>query len=148
MRSVPPPYRPQLDLFDDPSDLHEVDATPVSERTRSAEAREQVLAERGDQRRRLGRELEEVKAARSDLEQRRADGVAAAIGEIVEGLNGHRDVLVDSVSRLGVEVIVPGAVSTGETGALMSRIDELRTVTADVSQAAADQATAACGPGG
>ena len=143
VRSVPPPYRPQLDLFDDPSDLHEVDATPVSERTRSAEAREQVLAERGDQRRRLGRELEEVKAARSDLEQRRADGVAAAIGEIVEGLNGHRDVLVDSVSRLGVEVIVPGAVSTGETGALMSRIDELRTVTADVSRAAADQARAA-----
>ena len=143
VRSVPPPYRPQLDLFADPSDLHEVDATLVSERTRSAEAREQVLAERGDQRRRLGRELEEVKAARSDLEQRRADGVAAAIGEIVEGLNGHRDVLVDSVSRLGVEVIVPGAVSTGETGALMSRIDELRTVTADVSRAAADQARAA-----
>ena len=145
VRSVPPPYRPQLDLFADPSDLHEVDATPVSERTRSAEARELVLAERGDQRRRLGRELEEVKAARSDLERRRADGVAAAIGEIVEGLNGHRDVLVDSVSRLGVEVIVPGAVSTGETGALMSRIDELRTVTADVSRAAADQARAAAG---
>ena len=145
VRSVPPPYRPQLDLFDDPSDLRQVDATPVSERTQSAEAREKVLADRGDQRRRLGRELEEIKAARSDLERRRAEGVAAAIGEIVDDLNEHRDVLVDSVSRLGIDADVPGAVSTGETEALVSRIEELRTVTADVARAAGDRAGAAAG---
>ncbi len=113
VRSVPPPYRPQLDLFGDPSDLHEVDATPVSERTQSAEAREKVLAERVDQRRRLGRELDEVEAARSDLERRRADEVAAAIGEIVDDLNGHRDVLVDSVSRLGLGTDIPPASPRG-----------------------------------
>ena len=145
VRSVPLPYRPQLDLFDDPADLHEVDATPVSERTRSAEAREKVLAQRADQRRRLGRELDDVKAARSALERRREEEVESAIGEIVDDLNGHRDVLVESVSRLGLGTDVPAAISARETEALTSRINELRTVTADVSQAAADQARAAAG---
>ncbi len=143
VRSVPPPYRPQLDLFDGPSDLHKVDATPVGERTRSAEAREKVLAEREGIRRRLLGELDEVKGARSDLERRRAEGVDAAIGGIVVDLNGHRDVLVESVGRLGLGTDIPPAVSTRETEALASRIEELQAATAEVSQAAGEQARAA-----
>ena len=143
VRSVPPPYRPQLDLFDDPSDLHEVDAAPLGERTRSAEAREKVLAEREGIRHRLLGELDKVKGARSDLERRREEGVEAAIGEIVIDLNGHRDILVESVGRLGLGTDIPPAVSTRETDALVLRIDQLHSLAADVSQAAGEQATAA-----
>ena len=143
VRSVPPPYRPQLDLFDDPAELREVDAAPVSERTRSAEAREKVLAEREGMRHRLLGELDEVKGARSDLERRREQGVEAAIGGIVVDLNEHRDALVEPVGRLGLGTDIPPAVSTREPEALASRIEELRAATADVSRAAGEQARAA-----
>ena len=143
VRSVPPPYRPQLDLFDDPAELREVDAAPVSERTRSAEAREKVLAERAGARQRLVGQLDEVKGARSDLERRREDEVETAIAGIVVDLNGHRDVLVESVGRLGLGTEIPPAVSTRETDAMASRIEELGAGTADVSRAAGEQARAA-----
>ncbi len=136
VRTVPPAYRPSLDLPDDPADLVQVDASPVDAQTDSARERAQVLAERDSERQRLEVELADVRNARSVLESRRGEEVEAPLEEIVRDLTAHRDVLVESVSRLGLEAEVPPVVYERDVEALQGNIDALRAMTAEAVRAA------------
>ena len=136
VRTVPPAYRPSLDLPDDPADLHQVDTRTVDGQTDSARERAQVLAERDSERQRLEMELADVRNARSVLESRRGEEVEAPLEEIVRDLTAHRDVLVESISRLGLEAEVPPVVYERDVEALQGNIDALRAMTAEAVRAA------------
>ena len=145
VRTVPPAYRPSLDLPGDPADLHEVDTIPVDAQTNSAQEREQVLAERASERQRLEMRLADARNVRSVLARRRAEEVEASLEEIVHDLNSHRDVLVESISRLALDADVPPAVSVRDAGALEGQIAALQTMAAEVLRAADEAARAAAG---
>ena len=136
VRTIPEPFRPTLDLPAVAHDLHAVDTRPVEARTDSARQRAQVLEERTTERDRLRREIDVARAARSVLAGRRADEVDAPIEALVGDLNAQRDVLVDSVSRLGLDTTILAAVSARDVGALESHIGELRKRAAEISRAA------------
>jgi exonuclease SbcC len=134
--TIPRPFRPGLDLPADVAGLHEVDTGPVRECTASADQRAQVLNARKRQHERLRSEIEGVREARSALAGRRADQVDAPIDALVGELNAHRDVLVKSVSQLGLDTNVPAAVSARDAAALESHIGELDRQAAQIARAA------------
>ena len=123
--TIPQPFRPGLDLPVDVADLHEVDMGPVGEQTESAQERARVLEARQREQDRLRREIDGVREARSALTTRRVDEVDAPITALVADLHAHRDVLVESVSRLGLDTNVPAAVSARDAAALESHIGAL-----------------------
>ena len=150
IRSIPQPFRPGLDLPGDVVDLHEVALGPVGERTESAQERAQVLEARKREQDRQRGELDRVREARSALAARRVDEVDAPIDALVADLHAHRDVLVESVSRLGLDTNLPAPVSARDAAALESHIGELGKRAAETaraadehSRAASDQAAAA-----
>ena len=143
IRTIPRPFRPGLDLPADVADLHEVDLGPVGERIESAQERAQVLAERKREQDRLRGELDDVREARSALATRRVDEVDAPIDALVADLHAHRDILVESVSRLGLDTSVPPAVSARDAAALESHIGELGRQAAETARAAGEHSLAA-----
>ena len=143
VRVVPEPFRPSLGLPPDAAGLHEVDLGPVGEQTESAQARARVLGARETEQRRLRSAIEDTRKARSALARRRAEEVDTPLDELVRELHACRDVLVESVRRLALDVDVPDAVSTREVGALESNVAALRTKAAELSRAAAEHARAA-----
>ena len=143
VRVVPEPFRPSLGLPADAAELHEVDLGPVGEQTESARARARVLGARETEQRRLRSAIEDTRKARSALARRRAEEVDTPLDELVRELHTCRDVLVESVRRLALDVDVPDAVSTREVGALESNVAALRTKAAELSRAAAEHARAA-----
>ena len=143
VRVVPEPFRPSLGLPADAAGLHEVDLGPVGEQTESAQARARVLGARETEQRRLRSAIEDTRKARSALARRRAEEVDTPLDELVRELHTCRDVLVESVRRLALDVDVPDAVSTREVGALESNVAALRTKAAELSRAAAEHARAA-----
>ena len=142
VRVVPEPFRPSLGLPADAAGLHEVDLGPVGEQTESAQARARVLGARETEQRRLRSAIEDTRKARSALARRRAEEVDTPLDELVRELHTCRDVLVESVRRLALDVDVPDAVSTREVGALESNVAALRTKAAELSRAAAEHARA------
>ena len=136
IRSIPQPFRPSLDLPADVADLHEVDTGPVGDRTESAQERGQVLEARKREQDRLRSELDRVRKADSVLAARRAGEVDAPIEALVADLNAHRDVLVESVNRLGLDTNVPAAVSAKDAAALAAHIGELGEQAAELARAA------------
>ena len=148
IRTIPQPYRPGLDLPADVGDLHEVDTGPVGERTESAQARAQVLEERRDEQDRLRGELDGAGRARSTLAARRTDEVDAPIEMLVGELNAHRDVLVESVSQLGLDANVSAAVSARDAAALESHVAELDRQAAEICRAASEHSQAASATAG
>ena len=148
IRTIPQPYRPGLDLPADVGDLHEVDTGPVGERTESAQARAQVLEERRDEQDRLRGELDGAGRARSTLAARRTDEVDAPIEMLVGELNAHRDVLVESVSQLGLDANVSAAVSARGAAALESHVAELDRQAAEICRAASEHSQAASATAG
>ena len=145
VRAVPEPYRPGLGLPADTAELHEVDLRPVGEQTESARARARVLEAREAEQRRLRSAIEDARQARSALARRRAEKVEAPLEALVRELHGCRDVLVEAVRRLALDVDVPDAVSSREIRVLESHVAALRTRAAELSRAAAEHARAAAG---
>ena len=141
--TIPRPFRPGLELPADVGDLHEVDLGPVGERIESAQERAQVLAARKREQDRLRGDLDGVREARSALAARRVDEVDAPIDALVADLHAHRDVLVESVSRLGLDTNVPAAVSARDAAALESHIGELGKHAAETARAADEHSRAA-----
>ena len=140
VRVIPQPFRPSLHLPADAADLHEVDTRPVDDRTRSAQERAQVLEARDGERRHLRSAIEGAREAGAALARRRAGEVEAPLEALVRDLHAHRDVLVESVGRLGLDTKIPAAVSARAAGPLESHIGELRTTAAEVSRAADEHA--------
>ena len=136
IRTIPQPFRPGLDLPADVADLHTVDTQPFGERAKSAQKRAQVLETRRQERDRLRRGIDAVRETQSALESRRANEVDAPVERLIRDLNGHRDVLVDSVSRLGFDTKVPVAVSARDAAALESHIGKLARAATETSRAA------------
>ena len=145
VRAVPEPFRPSLDLPADAAELHEVDLGPVGEQTESARARARVLEAREAEQRRLRSAIEDTRQARSALARRRAEKVEAPLEALVRELHGCRDVLVESVRRLALDLDVPDAVSSREVRVLESHVAALRTKAAELSRAAGEHARAASG---
>ncbi len=143
VRAVPEPFRPSLDLPADAAELHEVDLGPVGEQTESARARARVLEAREAEQRRLRSAIEDTRQARSALARRRAEKVEAPLEALVRELHGCRDVLVESVRRLALDLDVPDAVSSREVRVLESHVAALRTKAAELSRAAGEHARAA-----
>ena len=145
VRAVPEPFRPSLGLPADAAELHEVDLGPVAERTESARARARVLEAREAEQRRLRSAIEDTRHARSALARRRAEKVEAPLEALVRELHACRDVLVESVRRLALDLDVPDAVSSREVRVLESHVAALRTKAAELSRAAGEHARAASG---
>ena len=143
IQAIPQPFRPDLVLPADVAQLHEVDMGPVGERAESAQERAEVLEARKREQDRVRCELDGVREAGSALAARRADEVDAPIEALVADLNAHRDVLVDSVSRLGLDTTVPAAVSARDAAALASRIGKLGEQAAEIAHAADEHSRAA-----
>ena len=143
LQTIPQPFRPGLGLPADVADLHEMDMGPVAERTESAQQRAQVLEHRKREQDRLRSELDSVRKARWALAARRADEVDAPLEAVVADLNAHRDVLVKSVSRLGLDTNVAAAVSARDASALVSHIGELGRQAAEIARATAEHSRAA-----
>ncbi len=143
IRTIPRPFRPGLDLPADVANLHEVEMGPVGERTDSAQERARVLEARNREQDRLRRELDGVRKARSAVATRRAEEVDAPIEALVADLNAHRDVLVDSVSRLGLDTKIPAAVSARDAAALASHIGKLGEQAAEIAHNADEHSRAA-----
>ena len=143
IRTIPQPFRPGLDLPADVAHLHEVDTAPVGERTEAAHERAQVLEARQREQDRLRREIDGVREAREALAARRAREVDAPIEALVGDLNAHRDVLVRSISQLGLDTDVPTAVSARDPAALESHIGELGRQAAEIARTAHEHSQAA-----
>ncbi len=143
VRAVPEPFRPSLGLPADAAELHEVDHGPVGEQTESAQARARALEAREAEQRRLRSAIEDTRKARSSLARRRAEEVNVPLETLVRELHACRDVLVESVRRLALDLDVPAAVSTREIAPLESHVAALRTKAAELSRAAAEHARAA-----
>ena len=142
---VPEPFRPSLDLPADAVELHEVDLRPVDEQSESARARARVLGARKAEQDRLRSAIEDTRQARSALARRRAEKVEAPLEALVRELHACRDVLVESVRRLALDVDVPDAVSNREVRVLESHVAALRTKSAELARAAGEHARAAAG---
>ena len=143
VRAVPKPFRPSLGLPADAAELHEVDLGPVGEQSESARARARVLEVREAEQRRLRSAIDDTRQARSALARGRAQKVEAPLDALVRELHGCRDVLVESVRRLALDLDVPDAVSSREVRVLESHVAALRAKAAELSRAAGEHARAA-----
>ena len=143
VRVVPEPFRPSLDVPADAAELREVDLRPVAGQMDAAQARARVLGAREGERQRLRSAIEDTREARASLARRRTEEVDAPVEALVRVLHRCRDVLVESVSRLALDVAVPAAISTRDVRALESHVAALRTKAAELSQAAGEHARAA-----
>ena len=140
VRAMPPPYRPSLVLPDDAAELQRVDTRRVSEQTKVAQKRAQVLQQRTTERDRLQREINDAGAALSAVARRRAEEVDAPLEALIRDLNAHRDVVVDAATRLALDGKLPAAVSGRDAGALQSHIGDIRVAAAEVARAATEHA--------
>ena len=145
VRSIPEPFRPNLDLPAKAIELRDVDTRPVDGQTRSAQERAKILGMRATERDRLRGAIDDARTARSTLAQRQAEEIDVLVETLVRDLNAQRDVLVESVGQLGLDTNVPAAVSARRIAALESHIGELRTAAAEVSRAATERSHAASG---
>jgi len=145
VRSIPEPFRPNLDLPAEAIELRDADTRPVDGQTRSAQERAKVLEMRATERARLRGAIDDARTARSTLAQRRAEEIDAPVEALVGDLNAQQVVLVKSVGQLGIDTTVPAAVAAPGTAALESYIGELRTAAAKVSRTATERSQAASG---
>ena len=143
IQTIPQPFRPGLDLPADVAEMHEADMGSVRERTESARQRAQVLEKRKREHDRLRSELDGAREARSILAERRAVEVDAPLEALVADLNAHLAVLVQSVSRLGLDTDVLAAVSARDAAALASHIGEFGRQAAEIAHAADEHSRAA-----
>ncbi len=136
IRMIPLPYRPTLELPDDPAQLRAVNTATVGGRIVAAKERRDILAYRESERDRLRGELDQTGKDRADLARRRAAEADQPLRDIVADLNDHRDTLMSAIRDLDLDTGPPGAVSGANARELKSRIEELRATTADVLHAA------------
>ena len=141
--AIPQSFRPNLELPANATDLHAVDTRPFGERTESARERAQVLDAQRREQERLRREIDDARTARTALARRRTDEVDGPIERLAGELITHRDALVDSISRLGLDTDAPPAVSAREVAALEAHIGTLRATAAGVSNAAREHSRGA-----
>ena len=141
--SVAEAFRPRLDLPADPADLQQVDTNAVVDRIAAAQSRERILAQRATERTRLSHDVNTVNKERTALANRRSVEVDKPTAALVHQLQEYRFLIINAARDLEAAADVPGAVTPDDAEALESHIDALRTMTADLSRAAGEQAHAA-----
>ena len=144
LRAIPDPFRPDLPLAMDAAEIHEVDIGPIARQTESAEAREGVLKERRRELDCLSARIRETETSQTALATRRADEIGNPLGDLAHQLRKHRDVVVESVSRLGLDREIPHA-PAGEAKAFQSHARDLRNAATKVAGAAQQQSQEAAG---
>ena len=142
LRAIPDPFRPELDLPSDAAEIREVDTKPIARNAASAKAREHTLNKRRRELERLAVLIGESETSRTALARRRTDELERPLRELARRLQNHRDVLVESVSQLGLDREIPHAAAT-EVEALESHLGDLRTAWTDIATAAEQQSRAA-----
>ena len=140
LAAIPDPYRPPLQVPDNPQELQAPAADTIQERITAARQREQVLADRGQLRERLGAKLRELAAEQKGLAQQRATEVDAPLAAIVRDLRAQRDRLAHSAVDLGQEPDVPDLHSAADPDALAAWTDRLAAGAGRLAQHAADLA--------
>lgn len=151
LAAIPEPYRPPLQL---PAAAHEFRAPgegPIEERIAAARQRQDVLAERGQIRERLGAASHELAAEQKALAKRRAAEVDAPLAAMVRSLGAHRDLLARGAVELDQEQDLPDLHTAADPPALARWIDQLaagtrrlaRRAAALVARAGAEQERAA-----
>ena len=137
MEAIPEPYRPPLQL---PAAAHEFRAPaegPIEERVAAARRREDVLADRGRVRDRLGAALRELAAEQKALAKRRAAEVDAPLAAMVRSLRTHRDLLARGAVELGEEPDLPDLHTAAGPQALAAWVDQLAAGTGRLTRRAA-----------
>ena len=137
LAAIPGPYRPPLQL---PAAAHEFRAPaegPIEERVAAARQREEVLAERGQVRDRLGAALRELAAEQKALAKRRAAEVDAPLAAMVRSLRTHRDLLARGAVELGEEPDLPDLHTAAGPQALAAWVDQLAAGTGRLTRRAA-----------
>ena len=135
--SIPEPYRPAL-----PSGAGHADGdqVPVDDCTAAARRRERVLTGRARDRTRLAEVLRAVAQDTAALAQRRATEVEQPLGATLRDLNRQRDLLARSAGDLEREVDLPDALASPDPQAVAARIALLASITAELTQGAAERA--------
>ena len=141
--SVAGPFRPRLDLPADPSGLQAVDVTAVAERTAAARERERVLTQRAAERARLAGRMQTVEKELTALASRKSAEVDEPRAAAAHELLTHRFLIVGAIEDLEVPADPPPAVTMDDVENLEARLEELRTLTADLARTAKEQADTA-----
>lgn len=164
IQSIPPPFRPDLDLPTDPIELRTVDTRPVDRASYAAREREEILQLRERKRSRVRDEIEVTQAALKDLGETRRTEVEEPLQTIARAVADQREELVKAVRALSAEsssdgsgspfpdIAIPAALHYPiEWDALKDGIDRLReamaeavAVARDRSRDAGEAARAAC----
>ena len=110
IRSIPQPYRPDLDLPIDPMELKTVDTTPVDRASYTAREREKTLQAREHERNRLRDEIEKSRTALKELGEARNAEVDEPLQSLVRTLTNHRTTLADAVRELPADTVVPAVI--------------------------------------
>ena len=110
IRSVSPPFRPELSLPSDPAKLESVDTTPLARATSEARDREEILRQRKQEHDRLHGEIEGTRTALQRLGDARATDVEKPLQDLVRALADHRTALADAVRELDADIPVPAAI--------------------------------------
>ena len=127
LQSVPPPFRPRLDLPPDPVELHAVDATPVDRASYAARERERILQSRKRERDRLRTDIEAAGTAMKRLEEARKTQVEEPLQALVRALASHRTALAEALREITADIAIPAAIHYPvDAKALREGIGQLR----------------------
>ena len=139
IRSIHPPFRPQLSVPSDPLELKEVDTTPVDRASYTAREREEILQVREQKRVLLRGEIENTRTALKHLGETRKTEIEEPLVALVHALANHRTTLAEAVRELAAETGIPAVIHYPvgpET--LREGIDRLREAMVEVVALAAD----------
>ena len=132
---IPAAFRPTLALPAEAEDLREVDAGPVTEKVKSAEARRAVLGRRQKKVDHLGEAIHETERSRKQLDGRREEELDAPLRELGQRLREHRDALVDAASRLELECEITH-LESADAVALQAHVRDLEAAGERIADAA------------
>ena len=127
LKSVSPPFRPDLPLPSDPQELDAVDLAPVARAAYAAGERGEILNLREQKRNGLRNEIEQARQTLRSLEDARRKDVENPLHAIVRTLADHRRALADAVRPLEAGIAVPNPLHHPvDTKALSEGMAELR----------------------
>ena len=133
LRSIPPPFRPELVLPSDAVELETVDIAPVDRASYTARERDEILQLREQKRNRLRAGIEETRAAQARLGEARRTRVEEPLQALVRTWADHRTALSDAVRDLGADAAIPAALHYPvDTGTLREGIGRVREGMVDV----------------
>ena len=140
--AVPEAYRPELVLPTEATEFREVDTGPIVRQMESAQARDAILKERQQETKRVSKLIDETDTEHRALARKRTEEIETPLQSLMRELQKHRDALVKSAHRLGLDREItqaPGA----DAEALEAHTRDLHTARTEIANAADRQAAEA-----